>query len=418
MAKITDTDRSIVRSLAERVREIAGDPVHAETAAAWTRLNGLQAERPLIWINEIPWHEMELDRELKLTCEDAFCRGVENRLRRTIYEWEHLPADMVVEAIYSVPLVVHDSGFNMCVDSDFITQHQAGGIVSQGYHSQFQDVRDLEKIQFPELQHDAAASERNVQQADELLGDILEVRACGIVHSWFAPWDVLVTWWGVEQAMMDLVMKPELVHAAMERLTQAYLERLRQWQELNVLSVTSGNYRVGSGGLAYTNELPAHGFDAQHVRPLDQWGCGTAQIFTGVSPAMHEEFAFAYEKKWMEQFGLTYYGCCDVLHDKVAMLAALPNLRKVSMSPLADLDKAVENLNGRYVISHKPNPAIFAADHWNLAQARENLERALEQTQGCVVEIIMKDVSTVREEPQRLWEWAAMASEVVRKRFE
>jgi hypothetical protein len=29
-----------------------------------------------------------------------------------------------------------------------------------------------------------------------------------------------------------------------------------------------------------------------------------------------------------------------------------------------------------------------------------------------VVEVIMKDVSTVRYEPQRLWQWAQMASEL------
>ena len=408
-------DSTIVRELAARVREIADNSVHSETAAAWTRLNGLQSGRPLVWINELPWHEMDVDGELALRCEDAFCRGVEDQLRHTLYEWDHFPVDMVVEPTYRVPLVVHDSGFGLCADSDVITQHEGGGIISQGYHEQFQTEQDVQKIKFPRLSHDAAASERNYQKACDLLGDTLRVSQVGIVHSWFAPWDLLVTWWGVEQALMDVVLNPQLVHAAMHRLTEAYLQRLKQWQELNLLSTTSGNYRVGSGGLGYTDELPAEGFDPNRVRPNDQWGCGTAQIFTSVSPVMHEEFAFSYEKRWMEQFGLTYYGCCDVLHDKVAMLATLPNLRKVSMSPLADLDKAVENLNGRYVISHKPNPAIFAADRWDLEQARKNLERALEQTRGTVVEVILKDVSTVREKPQRLWEWAAMASEVVRE---
>ena len=30
----------------------------------------------------------------------------------------------------------------------------------------------------------------------------------------------------------------------------------------------------------------------------------------------------------------------------------------------------------------------------------------------CHVELIMKDISTVRYQPQRLWEWAAIAMEV------
>ena len=31
--------------------------------------------------------------------------------------------------------------------------------------------------------------------------------------------------------------------------------------------------------------------------------------------------------------------------------------------------------------------------------------------ESCYVELIMKDISTVRYRPQRLWEWAAIASE-------
>jgi len=32
-----------------------------------------------------------------------------------------------------------------------------------------------------------------------------------------------------------------------------------------------------------------------------------------------------------------------------------------------------------------------------------------------VVEVIMKDISTVRYQPQRLWEWARMAAEVTER---
>ena len=97
------------------------------------------------------------------------------------------------------------------------------------------------------------------------------------------------------------------------------------------------------------------------------------------------------------------------------MLEVLPNLRKISLSPLADIEKGAERMQGRYVLSIKPNPAIFSADDWDLAGARADLERLLAQAQGCVVEIIMKDVSTLRDDPQRIWEWARMATEVTRQ---
>ena len=169
---------------------------------------------------------------------------------------------------------------------------------------------------------------------------------------------------------MDLVLRPELVHAAMDRLVGAYLARLRQWRELNVLSQPTGNNRVGSGGLGYTSQLPAEGFDPARVRPLDQWGCATAQIFSEVSPAMHEEFALRYERRWLEHFGMNYYGCCEPLHLKLDVLASVPNLRKVSMSPWANVEVMTHKVGGKLVLSHKPNPAVLATDLWHPEQAR------------------------------------------------
>jgi len=241
----------------------------------------------------------------------------------------------------------------------------------------------------------------------------LTIEKKGIVHSWFAPWDELIRWWDVQEAMIDLVMRPELVHQAMDRLVNAYLCQLQQWRNLNLLSLNDGNYRVGSGGLGYSDELPRADFDPEHVRTIDQWGCGTAQIFSDVSPEMHEEFALQYERRWMAQFGLNYYGCCEPLHNKIEILKSIPNLRKISISPWADVEKTVEKTGGKYVLSYKPNPAVFAADEWNSAQARKNLSEVLDKTRGCVVEVIMKDISTIRYKPQRLWEWSEIAVDLM-----
>ena len=61
--------------------------------------------------------------------------------------------------------------------------------------------------------------------------------------------------------------------------------------------------------------------------------------------------------------------------------------------------------------------AILAEDRWQPQRARQDLRDFLD-TAGyphaghCHVELIMKDISTVGYQPQRLWEWAAIASEV------
>ncbi|MGB2998570.1 MAG: hypothetical protein WBC59_08045, partial [Phycisphaerae bacterium] len=55
------------------------------------------------------------------------------------------------------------------------------------------------------------------------------------------------------------------------------------------------------------------------------------------------------------------------------------------------------------------NPAVLAWDRWNPDEARRTLREDLDKARGCVVEVIMKDISTVRHEPQRLWEWSEIA---------
>jgi len=130
---------------------------------------------------------------------------------------------------------------------------------------------------------------------------------------------------------------------------------------------------------------------------------------------MHDEFALHYEMKWLRRFGMTYYGCCEPLHRKVDILKKVPNLRKISMSPWVNFEEAVENVGNRYVFSLKPNPAFLAEDTWNPEKVRDDLRCKLAKAGNCVVEVVLKDISTVRHEPQRLWEWAKVADEVTRE---
>ena len=415
LKSVSEKDRSLLRNLAGQVAEIAALPGHAQTADRWRRLNNLEPVRPMVWINEIPWHEMDVNGELTLQTSDRFCRQVEEELRRTLYLWNHMRVDMVVEPVFYAPLAIHDSGFGIDEEVDYIQQDPHSTIRSRHFHPQIQSEKDLEKIKMPRISHDEAASERTYQTLVTLFGDILPIKKCGLVHKWFAPWDELIRWWGVQEALTDLILRPDLVHMAMDRLVNAYLARLEQWQALNLLSWVPGNYRVGSGGLGYADALPGPDFDPHTVGPRNQWGCAAAQIFSEVSPHMHLEFALKYERRWLDQFGLTYYGCCDPLHHKIDILETIPNLRKISMSPWADVEQGAVAIGKQYVFSHKPNPAIFAGDAWNPELARRSLENVLEKTQGCAVEVIMKDISTVCYEPQRLWAWAEIAMQVVEK---
>jgi hypothetical protein len=412
---LSQTDRDILRALIQEQAEIASLPVQRERAELWRCLNQLEPVRPLVWINEVPWNEMNVDDELTCRASDGWARSVEWGLRALLYQWRHFPGDMIVSDSLSSPIVHHSTGLGIHEQADIARTDPTSGIVSRKFHRQIVEPSDVEKIQMPTVTVDDKATEEQYERLSDVAGDILPVRKVGRKNLWFAPWDELIRWWGVEDGLRDLADRPDMVHEVMTRLVDAYLHELDQLEALNLLTPNNDNTRIGSGGYGYTDELPGDDFDPQHVRTRNMWGCATAQIFSDVSPAMHWEFAIRHELQWLERWGLTYYGCCEPLDLKVDVLRRVPNLRKLSMSPWIDLDRAVEKVGTDYVFSRKPNPAALAFDTWHPELARRELVEFLEKARGCRCEIILKDISTVRYEPQRLWEWERIASELAQE---
>lgn len=276
---------------------------------------------------------------------------------------------------------------------------------------------DLERIKAPQIYINSDKTENEYQRLGEIFGDILQVKKGGISSIRFGPLDDLVRLWGVNEFFEDLYMRPELVHKAMGKMLDVNIQRLNQYEKLNILSLNNNLAGCMAGGMGetFTDELPGPSYDHLHVKPCNMWGNAEAQIFSCVSPEMHEEFALHYEKKWLERFGLVTYGCCEQLHEKVDILSKIPNLRKISMSCWIDVDRAVEKMGNKYVFSYKPNPAIFAAKDWNLDLARDEIVNVLEKAKrhNCQVEIIMRTILTFRGMPERLKEWTKMAMETV-----
>jgi len=96
------TDIDTLRELASRVAEIAALPAQEEKRQLWRQLNALKPERPMVMIDQVCWNEMGRDGELALQCEDRECRGYKGYLRRTLYQWDAFPVDMVVEPFVRV----------------------------------------------------------------------------------------------------------------------------------------------------------------------------------------------------------------------------------------------------------------------------------------------------------------------------
>lgn len=403
-------DVDILRTLASQIHEIAQLPVQKEKAELWRRMNDRDPVRPMVWINEEPWQEMNVDDELTPRCEDQRCRGIEGGFLSTLYHWKHMPADMIVEDRVCSGIACSSTGIGISQKGEWLKQ-EGGGIYSQHFEPQICGPEDVEKIRMPTLSVDREATERSFEFLNGIFKDVIPVEKVGTQHMWFTPWDNLIRLVSIENIMVDMVERPEFVNAMVSRFVDAEMHVLDQMEELGLFSLGLGAVRVGSGGFAYTSDLPPADYTPGRVRPLDNWGCGNAQIFSEVSPEMHWEFSLKHEMRWLERWGLTYYGCCEQLHHKMDILRRIPNLRKISLSPWADIPTALENGAGEYVLSIKPSPAILAEDNWHPDRARADIRARLDEAEGCAVELILKDISTVRNKPQRLWEWSRIAME-------
>ena len=426
---VSTKDRDVLRELGSKVAEIAALPVQQETIANWKALNSLKPVRPMVMVDNIPWHEMDVDGELVLQTSDAFSQRIETKLRKTLYAWNHMRADMVVDPVIDIPKVTR--GVNLAdkdsarsvlgleIKENTAALDAGNEVIAHHYFDQLQTEDDLEKISAKKFTHDEEATARDVALASEIFDGIMAVEAQGYMTR-YAPWDDMVTWRGAQNALFDLADRPDFVHQIMERVINAYLSFLDQLEEQGLLGYASTSsgfaQRVVACTGAYTDELPTEGADPQQPQARDSWTYGMAQIFSEVSPTMHKEFELDYAARWYERFGLAYYGCCDPLHTKLDLIKTIPNLRKISMSPWVDVEQGAEQIGGDFVFSRKPNPAVFITDDWDPQVVEDDIRETVEASAryGCPVEIIMKDISTVQYKPQRLWEWAEIATRIAR----
>jgi hypothetical protein len=132
---------------------------------------------------------------------------------------------------------------------------------------------------------------------------------------------------------------------------------------------------------------------------------------------MHEEFLLRHQLPIMQQFGLVAYGCCEDLTEKITMLRQIPNLRRIAVSPFADVRRCAEQIGRDYVFSYRPSPTDMVGYGLDEAHVRQLLHQDLQDCRDCCVDITLKDVETVESDPQRVKNWVALCRQVIDEVF-
>ena len=399
------TDKQIIRELAKMYMELACSPEQEDTNARVLATNDLKIVRPPVMIEEIPWYQIDIDGELRCLCAEPRARWVETVLRQGIYRRKHFRADALLTPFLRVPMHFSSTGIGWEADEDQIRRtDDTNHIISHHYRDVLELEEDLERFRMPRFLLDPQADQADMDYYSDLLGDVMPARLNGHGFLYFMPWDIIARLRGLEPILYDLYDRPEHLHRIMELLVAAETAKVDFLEERGLFDPLPGDLHC-TGGMV--SGLAASG-------PKATWFRGAAQGFGPVSPAMHEEFELRYIRPLAERFAYTYYGCCEPLDKKVDILRSIRNLRKVGVSPWADVDVMARQLKGDYVYSRKPNPA-FVAVRTDPEQIRRETEAAVKAclTHGCPCDITLKDISTVNHRPENLIVWAQTVSDVL-----
>jgi len=406
---MTAHDREILRGLAERYGELAQLDVQQERLARYYKTNALEVVRPVVLIHEVPWGEID-DEVLVNTCAPEL-HGIEGQLRRTLYQWEHFQGDMVVPPAFRVGKRMRSTGLGVRIEETLIESDTGTHIRAHEYVDLLKDEEDLAKFQIPEISYDAAGTEQALELAHAVFDGIIPVELHG--HALQANiWDQIASYRGVDSLLMDLAMRPEFMHQIAQRFSDIVEATFTQYEALDLLDPDQIALHCT---VACTDELPAKDFTGK-VRRKDVWGRCAAQIFGSVSPAMHDEFDLAYNEKTFGGCGLLYYGCCEPMDLKIDILRKrFANLRKVSITPWANPERAAEAMGKDLVMAAKPNPANVCSATFNPGPVEEEIVGYLEacQRHGTPCEFVLKDISTIANNPDTLTQWAATVKGVV-----
>jgi hypothetical protein len=393
-----------IRSLAAQLAEIARHPRQQANRNLWKAHNSLAGTRPLSFCDpENGWGEIITAKDI--VCDDPYHRNFEFHLRKQIFWGSEMGDDFVIEPYISVPYAYTRSGWGL----DWATQGQQHNH-AYSWEAALTDYADFGKLTFPKITVDYDETKQNMEKAQELFNGILEVK---LRTGWF--WTnglthTLIFLRGLEQFLYDMYDNPDDLHRLMAFLRDAQMAELDFLEENELLCTNTEGY-IGSGALGYTDELSAD----EPIKLIDTWGFSESQETSEVSPEMFAEFIFPYQKPILERFGLNYYGCCEAIDKRWDTIKQIPRLRRLSVSPWANLPDMAEKLGDKYILSLKPNPAMLAVPHIDKEAARNYIKNALKiaNENRCHIEFIMKDNHTIGGNPQNVIDWCRIVREEI-----
>ena len=407
---MSQTDRTILRELAQKYMEICARPEQAERRRLWRRHNSLIWTRPLIYIRAFAWKEMP---DSTLQCQDTFFHPFENFFRYQLF-WDNLGDDSIFEPWVTLPATLRCTGWGLSVERSF--SDEPGGSFKVEYP--LKDPANIEKMRMPWHEVDEETTARNASRLADAIGDLITINIDRgpAYRMWTGDISTDLGYLrGIENFMVDMYDRPEWLHRLSAFLRDGVLRTQQQAEQAGDWGLSAHQNQ----SMPYAEELADPAANVNGVQRRQLWGYMAAQEFTGVSPALHDEFLLQYQLPILKEYGLVAYGCCEDLTRKIKMLRQIPNLRRIAVSPFANAARCAEQIGGEYVLSYRPSPADMVGYGFDPDRIRAILRRDLQvcRANGCHTDITLKDVETVQGDPNRVKNWVSITRDVIDEVF-
>ena len=400
-------DIAILRELAKRYVEVCNKPEQRERRDLWRKHNSLIRTRPLLYVRWLAaWDEAP---ESKNRCQDPFYQQHETFLNQMLFQ-DAIGDDYIIE-----PWITQEATYITPPDGlwgpkiEHIPSPEPGG--AWKFDPPLKKLEDIAKLVKPHHLIDEEATARNVARLQDALGDILEVNVdrAPLYRMWHADISTdLAHLRGLEQMMWDMADHPDWLKALVAFMRDCILATHEQAE-------AAGDWHLSdhqNQAMAYAEELPDPRANGPSVTRKKLWVFAASQETTEVSPGMWNDFILQYQLPIISQFGLSAYGCCEDLTRKIDMLRSVPNLRRIAVTPVADVRRCAEQIGTDYVLSWRPNPADVICCGFDEPRIRRIIGEGLAAARGCRVHVHLKDVETVEGEPDRLARWVRIVRDV------
>ena len=393
------SDRQILRELAQTYMQIANDPVQDVRRDQWTRFHGMQDKQGRVYSQRFAANELFGPETLH--CEDEFFRTFEKELRIAIYH--HSFGDEVITEPYLTLDCVYDPpvGLRWGVPCDMGERPDKNGAAH--YNPIINNEEDLKKLLVPRHRIDEAKTGILFDKISDAIGDIvpIDLNRGPAMLTWTGDISTdLCKMHGLEQMLWSFYDQPEMLRNMIQFMADGIEKVQKEAEDAGDFGATNSYNQ----SMPYAPETVLPKANERGIGRDKLWCFLSAQEFTMVGADMFEEYMLRYQIPIMEKFALSAYGCCEDLTNKIPLLRKIKNLRRIGVSPFANVEKCAEQIGSDYIVSYRPNPASFIAKGVDEDFVRKELSKQLGilKKNDCFVEVEYKDVETVNHNPNAM----------------